>query len=77
MKKLALFGLLTFAMLAGACAGPSRLHDDFGATPAYSSYERYTMIGRNQDFEGKQIMDDIDHILLLRPASHLTLWNLR
>jgi hypothetical protein len=35
------------------------------------------MIARNWDYEGKQLMDDVDMALLLRPASHLTIWNVR
>lgn len=77
MKKLALLGVIGMTLIGSACTGPTRLENDFGATPAYSSRERYTMIGRNWDYEGKQMMDDIDHVLLLRPASHLTIWNVR
>jgi hypothetical protein len=47
------------------------------ATPAYSPIERYQQIGRNWDYEGKQGVDDWDHIALLRPASTLTIWNVR
>ena len=47
------------------------------ATPAYSAHERFQMIGRNWGLEARQINDDIDHILLLRPASNLTLWHVR
>ncbi|MCC7351078.1 MAG: hypothetical protein IT446_10955 [Phycisphaerales bacterium] len=75
MKALAIATLLGLTLLSTACTGPTRLKNDIGATPAYSSRERYTMIGRNWDFEGKQLMDDIDHALLLRPPSRLTIWN--
>ena len=47
------------------------------ATPAYSANERGQMIARNWGFEAKQINDDIDAILLLRPASRLTIWHIR
>ena len=47
------------------------------ATPAYSGRERSQMIARNWGFEAKQINDDIDHILLLRPAGRLTIWHIR
>ncbi len=77
MKKLGMLALLGFSLFGAACTGPTRLTNDFGATPAYSSRERYTMIGRNWDYEGKQIMDDIDHALLLRGTGHLTIWNVR
>jgi hypothetical protein len=35
------------------------------------------MIGRNISFEGGQIQDDIDSIMLWRPASRLTIWHIR
>jgi hypothetical protein len=47
------------------------------ATPAYSPEERNQQIARNWDYEGKQMTDDFDHLLLLRPASRLTIWNVR
>jgi hypothetical protein len=47
------------------------------STPAYSGRERWQMIARNWNFEGAQIQDDIDHILLLRPAGRLTIWHIR
>lgn len=47
------------------------------STPAYSGNERGQMIARNWNFEGAQIQDDIDHLLLLRPASRLTIWHIR
>jgi carbonic anhydrase len=47
------------------------------ATPAYSPTERRQQIARNWDYEGRQATDDWDHILLLRPASRLTIWNVR
>ncbi len=46
-------------------------------TPGYSVDERFVQIGRNWDYEGKQIADDVDHVMLLRPASHLTWWNVQ
>ena len=59
-------------MLNG-CARPG----EFGWTPAYTTRERGQIIARNWDFEGKQTQDDIDHALLLRPSSRLTIWNIR
>ena len=47
------------------------------ASPAYSAQERHAQIARNWDYEGKQATDDWDHILLLRPPSRLTIWNVR
>lgn len=46
-----------------------------GATPAYSAKERSRMIGRNWGYEGRQINDDIDHVLLQRGGGWMTKWN--
>jgi hypothetical protein len=74
MKKVASTLLLTILALAfTGCARPF----EFGYSPAYTAHERHQMIARNWDYEGKQIFDDIDAALLLRPAGHLTLWNVR
>jgi hypothetical protein len=78
MKKIVTLSLLAASSLAltlagGGCARPG----EFGWTPAYSTRERAQLIARNWDYEGKQAMDDFDHALLLRPASHLTIWNVR
>ena len=69
-KLLSVVSLLSLAALphlAGGCF----------ATPAYSPLERYQQIGRNWDYEGKQGVDDWDHITMVRPASNLTIWNVR
>lgn len=67
MKTLVLGTLLLgLSVLATGCA-----------TPAYSARERGQMIVRNWDYEWKQAQDDIDSVLLLRPAGHLTVWNVR
>ena len=73
MKKLALFGLLLAATSLTGCARPWEL----GWDPAYTADERGKQMARNWDYEGKQIVEDIDHALLLRPMGHLTQWNLR
>jgi hypothetical protein len=44
-------------------------------TPAYSAKERFAQIHRNRDYEAKQGNDDLDHWLLARPDSQLTVWN--
>jgi hypothetical protein len=72
MKKLAALTLLTVS-LVGGCARPFEV----GWTPGYTAKERGQMIARNWDYEGKQSQDDLDHALLLRPASRLTAWNVR
>jgi hypothetical protein len=74
MRKLALFALVaTLGWSAIGCARPNEI----GYTPAYTAKERANLIARNWDYEGKQSVDDIDHLLLLRPAGHLTIWNVQ
>ena len=74
MKKLAALALIVASgSVVGGCARPN----EWGWTPGYSAKERGQLIARNWDYEGKQAMDDIDHALLLRPASRLTAWNVR
>ena len=58
-------------------AGSTGLVSTGCATPAYTAAERNAMIARNWDYEIKQASDDWDAILLLRPASRLTIWNVR
>jgi hypothetical protein len=72
-KSLALIVLLGAASLTNGCARPWEL----GWDPAYTTDERNKQIARSWDYEGKQIVEDADHILLLRPMGHLTMWNLR
>lgn len=78
MKSLAMLSLAAAAMMVSVgCAKHYTLDNDFGATPAYSSTERYQQIYRSWDYDGKQAMDDIDSVLLLRPPSHMTKWNVQ
>ena len=63
--------LFTLLLLAGALSSTGC------ATPAYSGHERWQMISRNWNYEGKMINDDIDSLLLLRPATRLTIWHVR
>ena len=74
MKKFALIGMLALVGLGGVgCARPFEI----GWSPAYTARERHQMIARNWDYEGKQLVDDLDSALLLRPASRMTIWNVR
>jgi hypothetical protein len=70
MKRLA---LLLVGLAAVGCARPG----EFGYTPAYTANENAQQIARNWDIEGKEMVDDIDHALLLNPSSRLSEWNLR
>ncbi len=76
MKKLMLALVACGSMfLAGGCMDARIDKVDPFATPAYSGSERADMIARNMEMEWKQVNDDVDHVLLLRPMSMLTLWN--
>ena len=67
MKKVLLLGLVTlFVATSGGCY-----------TPAYTPDERSAQINRNADYKGKQMIDDFDSVFLLRPSTHLTIWDLR
>lgn len=67
MKKLVLLTVvLGGAMILAGCDAPG-----------YTASERFQIIGRNWGWEYSQVNDDIDELLLLRPASHLSDWNLQ
>lgn len=72
IKLVALLLVAGAASLTG-CARPG----EFGYTTAYTTKERANVIARHWDNEGKMAMDDIDSLLLLRPQSRLTAWNMR
>jgi hypothetical protein len=67
MRKLILIGSsLVSLLMAGGCA-----------TPGYTAAERSQLIQRDFDYNGGQMIDDWDSVFLLRPASHLTIWNVQ
>jgi hypothetical protein len=67
MKSLALIALMAGAMfVTTGCA-----------TPGYTPEERNQRIARNWDYDMRQASDDFDYLLLLRPASRLTVWDVR
>ncbi len=72
-KNIALVGVLMVGGLTVGCARPNEI----GYTPAYTTQERGDQVARDWDLEGKEMQDDIDHDLLLRPQSHLTIWNVQ
>jgi hypothetical protein len=68
MRTLALIGLLAAALTTAGCFG----------TPAYSPSERNDMIFRNYNYEGGQMVDEFDtDVLMARPVSHMTYWNVQ
>jgi hypothetical protein len=70
MKLLMLFGVLAGAGLlfssSGGCSGV-----------AYSQAERDALISRTWNVDGREMVDDFDSLLLLRPPSRMTIWHVR
>lgn len=66
MKAFALLAILAGMCLASGCA-----------TPAYSGHERAQLISRTWGIEERQMNDDIDSFLLLRPPSQMSIWHSR
>jgi hypothetical protein len=66
MKKAIFLALLAGGLFLTGCE-----------TPGYTSQERFQAIGRNWGWEYEQINDDLDEIFLLRPADHLSPWNIQ
>lgn len=75
MKKLAIVVMVAGLGLVGS--GCTQNNVDWGSTPAYSSRENNQRIMRNWNYEGAQMVDDVDSALLLVPASGMTMWNVR
>ena len=68
MKKTLMFvGLLVGSMMLTTGCG----------TPGLNPAERDQKIVRNWSYEGGQAIDDFDTVMLLRPASRLTIWNVQ
>ena len=67
MRILVLIGLLAGSALTGGCA----------PTLAYSAQERNALIARTWNIDSRQIVDDVDSYLLLRPPSRMTIWHVR
>jgi len=63
--------VLLIALLAGTFVSTSC------STPAYSPTERHNLIARDMSYDLRQATDDWDYVLLLRPPSRLTLWDVR
>jgi hypothetical protein len=70
---------LTLTAVAAApflALGCSPVNDT--ATPGYTWQERDIEIRRNISMEGKMLLDDVDrHVLMWRPVSQLSYWNIR
>lgn len=67
MKFLTLIALLGgLVVSSGGCA-----------SVAYGPSEREALIARTWEIDGREAIDDIDSLLLLRPPSRLTIWHVR
>lgn len=66
MKIVLLIALLAGAFVSTGCS-----------TPAYSPTERHNLIARDMNYDLRQATDDWDYVLLFRPPSRLTLWDVR
>jgi|HubBroStandDraft_1064217.scaffolds.fasta_scaffold940460_1 hypothetical protein len=72
MKTLALLAVLaSTGLLAAVTAGC-----DMADTPALTAQERLQQIDLAAVTDQEELADDTDHALLLRPASHMTDWNI-
>ena len=67
MKIVTLIGLLVGALFVTTGCG----------TPGYSAAERNQIIARDWGYDFAQASDDLDHFMLFRPASHMTIWNVQ
>ena len=63
--------------LAGGCTHTYQLDNDWLATPAYSSRERFQQWQRASDLNWREMNEDIDNVLLLNPPSRMTIWDIR
>ena len=78
MRNIAIAVVLgALAMAVAGCMDSRIGKADPFQTPAYSGQERGEMIARNMEMEWKMMNDDIDHVLLLRPVTSLSMWNVR
>jgi len=77
MKKFATLLLLISALAIVGCSGVQARPGEWGWTPAYTAKENGQIINRNWDYDGKQLVDDTDYVMLWDTPSHLTIWNVR
>lgn len=78
MKTLSYMALLLGVVALGAGCAEERFGDfDPLATPAYSGVERGDLIAHSVHTDWQEAQDDIDEVLLLRPSSQMTIWNVR
>ncbi|HTW94872.1 MAG TPA: hypothetical protein VMD30_08775 [Tepidisphaeraceae bacterium] len=71
MKTLAILSLLAAMGLTAAFTTGCEVAD----TPALTAQERWQAIELSSVTDQEELADDTDDALLLRPASHMTMWN--
>jgi hypothetical protein len=78
MSKLALVAVaLGLMVMVGGCMDSRIGKADPFQTPAYTGTERGEMIATSAETDWKEMKDDIDEVLMLRPSSNLTTWLVR
>lgn len=68
MKRVALLGL---------AAGSLFLPLTACNTPGYTAAENNQIIVRNWNYDMEQTTDDLDWLLMLKPSSRMTIWNVQ
>ena len=74
MKRSTFLKISALATLAVAATGCSP-HSNWGDGTAYTANERGKLISHAWNTDGRQMIDDIDSVLMLRPSSSLSGWN--
>jgi hypothetical protein len=72
MKRLTCLKSFACLLLIGTGAFLTGCTSD---TPAYTAKERFAQINRNILYQNETGNDDFDNVLLLRPGTSLTIWN--
>jgi hypothetical protein len=62
-------------LLSGAVLLVVGLSGGCGDTPAYTGQERFQQDARNTDLDLRELADDSDIALLIRPSDTLTYWD--
>lgn len=79
MNKLMLIvvALGSMVTLVGGCMDSRIGKADALQTVAYSSGERGDLIAGSMETDWKEMNDDVDSVLMLRPCSNMTIWHVR
>jgi hypothetical protein len=66
----------TFAALSMMLVASAFLTTGCGS-PGYNTIENGQRVLMTWDYDAAQAVDDVNHVLMLRPASRMTIWNVR